>query len=108
MSLIPSISLISTTSLTPSISLISTTSPTPSISPISPISPTLISSLSPSSSSFYPVLPYNYTVSFKEVQQAFRERKSYSYYRLDTFPYTFLKALSPPFINILVSIIFIS
>jgi hypothetical protein len=62
-------------------------------------------SLSPLSPSFYPVLLYDYSVSYKEVRQTLKERKSYSCPSLDAFPYTFLKALGPLLINILVSII---
>ena len=61
--------------------------------------------LSPLSPSFYPVLLYDYSVSYKEVRQTLKERKSYSCLSLDTFPYALLKALSPLLINILVSII---
>ena len=95
-------------------SIIVPSSITPPVSPISPISlisstplisPTLITSLSPSTPSFYPILPYDYNISYEEVRQALIERKSFSCPGLDSFPYAFLKALGPSFINILVSII---
>ena len=75
------------------------------VSSTSSVSPLSVLSLSPLSSSFYPVLPYDYNISYEEVRQALKERKSYSCPGLDTFSYAFLKALGPPFINILVSII---
>jgi hypothetical protein len=74
--------------------------------PVLPALPVLSQpALSPLSPSFYPALPYDYSVSYEEVRQALKERKSYSCPGLDTFPYAFLKALGPPLINILVSVI---
>jgi len=95
-------SIIVPSSITPPVSLIS---PISLISSTPLISPTLITSLSPSTPSFYPILPYDYNISYKEVRQALIERKSFSCPGLDSFPYAFLKALGPSFINILVSII---
>ena len=64
-----------------------------------------ISSLLLTTPSFYPILPFNYNVSYNKVFQALKERKSFLYLSLNSFPYTFLKVLRPPFINILISII---
>ena len=81
----------------------SSTSTSTSTSTYTSTSPT--TTLSPTTPSFYPVLPFDYSVSFEEVKQALKETKSFSCPGLDSYPYAFLKALGSPFINILVSII---
>jgi len=103
---ISSSSLSSPLSIPPPISSSSTctsTSTSTSTSTYTSALPT--TTLSPTTPSFYPVLPFDYSVSFEEVRQALKERKSFSCPGLDTYPYAFLKALGSPFINILVSII---
>ena len=71
----------------------------------STVQPTCNSPLLPTTPALYPVLPFDYSISYEEVLQALKERKSYSCPGIDSFPYAFLKALGPPLINILVSVI---